>query len=105
MLTCYACYLLFFCSPILPNKWTSKHIIIVVYLLTHDTDKLVNFCDQLEQAADSYEKPKTDKDRIPQKRKRESSQWCQICHMNNHLTKECSWLNKARDLKTKPSTK
>jgi len=38
----------------------------------HDTDELVNFCNRLEQAADTYEKPKLDKDRIPRKRKNES---------------------------------
>ena len=88
-----------------PLSWQREMVLQGYEPADHDTDELVNFCDRLEQAADGYEKPKTDKDRIPRKRKSESLQWCQICHMNNHSTEECSWLNKARDLRAKPSTK
>ena len=88
-----------------PLSWQREMVLQGYEPADHDTDELVKFCDRLEQAADTYEKPKTDKDRIPRKRKNESLQWCQICHMNNHSTEECSWLNKARDLKSKPSAK
>ena len=88
-----------------PLSWQREMVLQGYEPADHDTDELVNFCDRLEQAADAYEKPKAEKDRIPRKRKNESSQWCQICHMNNHTTEECSWLNKARDLKSKPSAK
>jgi len=71
-----------------PLPWQREMVLQGYEPADHDTDELVNFCDRLEQAAASYEKPKTDKDSIPCKLKNKSSQWCQICNMKNNPTEE-----------------
>ena len=83
----------------IPMSWQREMVLQGFEPADHDASDLVDFCDRFEQA--ELNKPmKSRSDKIPRKRKQADAKWCEICHMNNHNTEECSWLAKSRKLKS-----